>query len=358
MPAPALSSLSGDGFRFYRWEDRATGREIDVLSVTTIRTLCGQPINLVSWQLANLADAALGTMKRVVVGPRGGISEKRLVEEYPCEFAQRYDAAAGDQKEIDALRQWLRAQADAPRNIAAVRGTIVHEAIELGVEWRDIDERYVLDAFTRLSNRDKKSMAERGLDPEDVAFVRHANRHYWHMRENVPFIILAREVQVFNLEAGYAGTFDALTWFLGTFDDDGVFTPLDIDRSQLPRARDVTLEDVKRIGGTLVLVDWKTSADVHTDQVVQAVAYLSAEFVAAGPGLRDHRLTELLRAASIGGLAHIRPDGWGLYVFKWEPEIARAFLGSVALARFLAKYRDPKALFFSTFKGQSEEDDD
>ena len=110
---PKDATLSGDGFRFYRWTDAATDEPTDVLSVTSIRKLCGEPYTLVNWQLANLADAALGTMKRVVVGPRGGISEKRLIQEYPCEFAQLYDAASvGElgtpaQSKIDELRRWL-----------------------------------------------------------------------------------------------------------------------------------------------------------------------------------------------------------------------------------------------------------
>ena len=346
MSSPQNASLNGDGFRFYRWTDAVTGEETDVLSVTSIRKLCGEPINLVNWQMANLADAALGTMERTVIGPRGGVKKVRRIWEYPSTFAQMYDAAQGDQGKIDDLRRWLRESADEPRNIAAVRGTIVHEAIEKNVEWDKIERPYVEAAFANLSARDKKK-AKKGVQDEDVNFVRNAVRQYWAMREAVPFIIIAREVQVFNLTAGYAGSFDALVWLL----------PDDLDRSALPKARDITVETIRQFGGKLVLVDWKTSTDVHTDQVVQAHAYLSAEFVGTD-GVVDRRLTDLLNAAMTGALVHIRPDKWGFHMFDWEPEVVRAFLGSVAFARFLAKYRKPDALFTAEYKGSSEETDE
>lgn len=343
---PQNASLNGDGFRFYRWTDAVTGEVTDVLSVTSIRKLCGEPFNLVQWQLANIADAALGTMKRTVIGPRGGVKEKRIIQEYPCDFARMYDEAAGDQGKIDDLRRWLRESADEPRNIAAVRGTIVHEAIERNVQWDLIERPYIEAAFAGLSARDQKKV-KKGVQEEDLNFVRNAVRQYWDMRATVPFIIIARELQVFNLTAGYAGSFDALVWLL----------PDGIDRAALPKARDITVETIKQYGGELVLVDWKTSTDVHTDQVVQAHAYLSAEFVGTD-GVIDRRMTDLLKSARRGALAHIRPDKWGFYLFDWEPEVVRAFLGSVAFARFLAKYRDPKELFTDEYVGNSMETDD
>lgn len=346
---PKNASLSGDGFRFYRWTDAVTGEETDVLSVTSIRKLCGEPYNLVAWQLANLADAALGTMKRTIIGPRGGVKEKRIIEEYPSEFVRRYLDADAQQGEIDSLRKWLREQADEPRNIAAIRGTITHEAIEKNVQWDRIERPYVEAAFQNLSHRDKQR-AKKGVQDEDVYFVRNAMRQYEDMRLTVPFIILAREVQVFNLTAGYAGSFDALIWLQGEFDADGNFVPL--DKPYPGKANDVTLDTIKQWGGMLILADWKTSADVHTDQVVQTIAYLSAEFVGSD-GVIDRRLTDLLLRADLGALVHIRPNGWGFHLFDWTTEITRAFLGSVAFARFLAKYPKPQAVFKYEVTGEA-----
>ncbi len=345
MSDPRNAALNGNGFRFYRWTDAATGEETDVLSVTSIRKLCGEPFNLVQWQLANIADAALGTMKRRVIGPRGGVKDVRQVWQYPSEFVIKYDETEGQQSKVDDLRRWLREQADEPRNIAAIRGTIVHEAIEKNVRWDMIERPYVEAAFANLSARDQKK-AKKGIQDEDVDFVANAVRQYWDMRETVPFVIIARELQVFNLTAGYAGSFDALVWLL----------PEGIDRTNLPAARDITHELISRLGGKLVLVDWKTSNDIHTDQVVQAHAYLSAEFVGSD-GIKDQRLTDLLHAATTGALVHIRPDRWGFHMFEWQPEVVRAFLGSVAFARFLAKYPNPQELFNAEYSGSNAEDE-
>lgn len=355
MGDPKNATIGGDGFRFYRWVDPETGDETDLLSVTSIRKLCGEPFTLVNWQLANLADAALGTMKRTIIGPRGGVSEKRLVEEFPSEFASKYDATKGEQAKVDELRKWLREQADEPRNIAAIRGSITHEAIEKNVKYDRIERPYVEAAFERLSERDRKR-AKKGVQDQDVAFVRNSMRQYWHMRAKVPFVILAQEVQVFNLTIGYGGSFDALVWFLGTFDEEGEFTPLlDVETIDIPKMP--TLDDIKRIGGTIALLDWKTSKDVYTDQVVQAHAYMSAEFCGAD-GVVDHRLTDILQAAMFGGLVHIRPNGWGVHLFPYMEHVAYAFLGSVAFARFLATYPRPQPLFKSNLKGEAPEESD
>jgi len=366
----SLDQNNGGEFRFYTYDPEDGTEPVDLLSVTSIRNLCGEGYQLVAWKLANLADAALGTMKRTVIGPRGGVSEKRQVWEYPCQFAQMYDAAVDDegdasQAKVDELRKWLRGQADEPRNVAAVRGTMVHEAIEKNVEWDRIERPYVEDAFLNLSSRDRKAV-KRAVSDEDVYFVRNAVRHYWAMRAEMPMSIIAREVRVVNLEVGYAGTFDALVWLHGTLEGDQ-FAPL-TDTQQVrirefvQRNRDrVTLADVGRLGGTLVLLDWKTSKGVHTDQTVQAHAYLAAEFAVVN-GVKDKRVTELLNAAQWGGLVHIRPSGWALHLFPYADEVVRAFLGSVAFARFLARYPKPEAIFTHTFKGisneQEEEGDD
>jgi hypothetical protein len=342
---PQDASLNGDGFRFYRWE--APGEEpVDVLSVTSIRTLCGESFQLVNWQLANLADAALGTMKRTVIGPRGGVKDVRQVWQYPSEFVAKYDETQGQQAKVDDLRKWLREQADSPRNIAAVRGTIVHEAIEKNVQWDRVERAYVESALAGLSKRDRDKM-KNGISDEDVFFVRNALRQYWAMRREVPFVIIAREPQVFNLTAGYAGSADALVWFLpeGVSEDD-IWAP-----------RSITLDHISKIGGEIALIDWKTSADVHTDHVVQAHAYMGAEFVGSN-GVIDQRLTDILVASQTGGLVHIRPNTWGIHLFDFQQEVMRGFLGACAFARLLAKYPKPQALFTREYSGQSAEEDE
>jgi hypothetical protein len=279
------------------------------------------------------------------------------VWEYPSEFARKYEDTTGEQGPIDLLRKWLRERADEPRNIAAIRGTLVHEAIEKNIAWDRIERPYVEAAFLGLSQRDQKKV--KGVSDEDVFFVRNAVRHYWDMRKQVPMVVLAREVRVVNLTAGYAGTFDALAWLLGHFSADGTFIPLPpaYQKAALAlRADTVTIADIEQFGGTIVLLDWKTATGIHTDYVVQLHAYLAAEF-AVIDGKRDERITALLIAAQEGGLVHIRPNGWGLYMFPFAAETVRAFLGSVAFARFIAKYPDPAPIFSAVVKGESTEED-
>lgn len=335
--------MNGGEFRFYRYDPEDGSEPVDLLSVTSIRSLCGEPYNLVNWKLANIVDAVLGTMKRTVVGPRGGVKDVRQVWEYPSEFSRMYDESKGQQGPIDALRKWLRDRADEPRNIAAIRGTLVHDAIEKNVQWDRIDRNYIEAMLANMSKRDRDKMPKVG--DEDVFFVRNAVRQYWDMRRQVPMVILAREVRVVNLTAGYAGTFDALVWLLPEGESPNDFI-----------ADKVTQEDIDRIGGRIVLLDWKTAAGIHTDYVVQLHAYLAAEF-AITDGKRNERITDMLVAAQEGGLVHIRPNGWGMHLFPFAAETVRAFLGSVAFARFIAKYPDPTPIFTEVVKGESREDD-
>ena len=120
------------------------------------------------------------------------------------------------------------------------------------------------------------------------------------------------------------GSFDALVWMV----------PDDWGSRPLPKGSEITLPWVKAEGGSvdqIVLLDWKTGKGVYTDQVVQAHAYLSAEFVGSD-GIVNRRLTDLLLAARRGGLVHIRPNAWAVHLFEYEEEIVRAFFGSVAFA--------------------------
>ena len=345
MADPKNASLSGNGFRFYRWSDPITGEETDVLSVTSIRKLAGEPYQLVNWQLANIADVAMGQMKRTVIGPRGGVSEKRVKDEFPGEFMRRLIETDGEQAKMDDVRRWLREQADAPRNIAAMRGSIVHQLIEKNTPWTKAERGIVEAEFARLSQRDRQR-AKQGVQDEDIRFIQHALRNYWYMRAEVPFTIIAREMQVFNLEAGYAGSLDTLAWFHDP----------DTDLNTVPRARDITAETVDRMGGYLAVMDWKTATDVHTDNILQVHGYMGSEFVGQD-GLKDERLTALLEQANMGGIVHIRPNKYAIHLFDFNPQAMRAFLGFCAGARFLAQYPKPEPLFVRTFQGAAPDGD-
>jgi hypothetical protein len=208
---------------------------------------------------------------------------------------------------------------------------------------------------------DERRKVKPEVTDDDIRFVLNAMRQYWDMRTKVPFVIIAQEPQVWNLTAGYAGSFDVLLWFLGDWqevrvganeDDEDVFeeqfVPIPgVDAAALQARADkhlLTLPDVLDVGGTLTLGDWKTSGGVYTDHVVQTTAYLSSDFVGTD-GVIDFRLSDILEAAMRGCVISIRPDHAGCYFFDYRQDITRAFLGSVAFARFMALNKTPDAIF-------------
>lgn len=357
MAGPQDASISADGFRFYRWDD-GDNDPTDVLSVTSIRKLCGEPFTLVNWQLANVIDVAMGTQKRPAIGKKGQVLKGKFTNvptQWPSEFVQRYlDASVmrddlddddgvmttwADKEKLETLRKWLRAQADEPRNMAARRGTIVHAAIEYNIKTDQVERDWVESEFANLSKRDRDRATE-GVTFEDIDFIRDSVRWYWDMRDKVPFVIIAREPQVWNLTAGYAGSADALVWVLPK-----------VHPQSLPKPDQITQALIEEVGGYTVLLDWKTSKGVYTDHVVQVHAYLGAEFVGSN-GVKDERLTEILRATMKGGLVHIRPEGWDISYVDFREDVMYAFLGSCAFARFLGRFPEPQALFTSTINSK------
>ena len=111
------------------------------------------------------------------------------------------------------------------------------------------------------------------------------------------------------------------------------------------------MEDIEGVGGEVVLGDWKTSKDVHTDHVIQVTAYMSAEFIATD-GVIDERLTAIIRAAHKAALVNVRPNGWGIHEIAFRDDVLLAFLGSVQLARLLVTYQQPDKLFTISWKSE------
>jgi len=345
---PQNARVNGEGLRSYTWKDAATGETHELLSVTTIRKLCGEQYPLVNWQLNNLMDTVMGTVKRPAIGKRGGPLKGKYVylpEEYPSEFVERYTASDGKSAPLTELRKWAREQADQPRNIAAMRGTIVHAAIEKNVQSSRIERPWVEAEFENLSAKDK-ARAKEGVTDPDVLFVRQAVANYWDLRASVPFVIVSREPQVFNLSMGYGGSADLILWFL----------PEGHDGRDLPKAHQLTYKLIESIGGYLAVGDNKTSQGIYTDQVVQVHAYGAGEFIGQD-GVVNHRLTDILQATKRGVLLHIRPDKWAVHTFDFSEPVYRAFAGSLAFARFLFEYPRAERLFIQNYTGSAPEEE-
>jgi len=345
--SPRNASLDGAGFRFYEWAE--PGQEpVRVLSVTSIRRLAGVSHYLVEWQLGNLTRLAMGIRKQTRIGPRGGVKEVYVADgPFPGEFVRRMLDTQGEEQALDEVRKWLRSTADEPRDVAAVRGSVVHKLIELNVALDRLDDDQVIRARFEDEWRGERRKVKPAITDDDIHFVYNSMRQYWDMRRRLPFVILAQEPQVWNLTAGYAGSADVLLWFLPEGEDVRYW------QGQASKGL-VTAEVVERVGGTVALGDWKTSKGVYTDHVVQMHAYLAAEFVGSD-GKRDHRLTALLEGMMEAALFHIRPDGWEVDFVDFRQDVLRGFLGSVAFARLLATYPSPHELFTRSLEGRSDE---
>jgi hypothetical protein len=360
MSGPQDAVTDANGFRIYKWvpapesipwlrEHNLPTDPINVMSVTSIRRACGEGFALVNWQIANVLDVATGMEKAVVVGPRGGVSEKRISTDWPPPFIAQLMATNGDEAALMKLRAKWRTQADQPRDRAAVRGTIVHSFIEHNVTEDRIDEDFVTNARDGLDARDRQKMGV--VTPQDVKFINRCVWQYWYMRRVRPFVILAREPQVWNLSIGYSGSADALFWFLpvGTPESEVV------EWQRRADAGEITMEMIESTGGDVVLGDWKTSKDVHTDHVLQVTAYMSAEYIAS-KGVIDERLTEMIRDVRRAAIVNIRPNGTGIYFLNWREDALLGFIGSVQMARFLVTFPDPQPLFTESWHGNAAEE--
>lgn len=353
---PKNASINGDGFRMYQWpggdtplhEKYNATEPTDVLSVTSIRTLVGEPFQLVNWKISNVVNLSMGVRKQTRIGPKGGVSSVYVKDgPFPGEFTTRMMETRGQQEKLADVRGWLREGADEPRDVAAVRGSVVHKMIEVNAAGLEMEEPGVRARFDQQWKQEKRKVKPTVTD-EDVFFVTNAMKQYRDMRVNVPFVILAQEPQVWNLSAGYAGSADVLMWFLpeGTDDDERREWQMQAD------ARVVTLDHVRAFGGRLALGDWKTSPTVYTNHVVQGTAYAIAEFVGTD-GMIDERLTQLLNACLHGMIIKIRPDAWEVDFFDVRADVVAAFLGSVRFARFLALNKTPVELFTNSLSGQA-----
>lgn len=295
MPENARSDERG--FRMYDWPGGSSDlhrlygatEPATVISVTAARSVVGIAYQLQTWQINNVVNLATG-QRRAEWRDYSKSKRGRLVKGYkkdgpfPGEFVGRMLATEGDEDKLNAVREWLKATADEPRDVAAVRGSVVHKLIEMRVPMSAISEDIIRWYFDQQWEQEKRKVLPTVTD-EDVDFVGNALANYWDMREAVPFVIIAQEPQVWNLRAGYAGSADVLVWFL---------PPSQASKQahwqeQATRGL-LTLETIQGVGGTIALGDWKTSPDVYcveasTPVLTDDLRWVPAHTLKPGDGL-------------------------------------------------------------------------
>lgn len=359
---PENATLNEHGFRMYDWPggDSDLHREFHadkpatVISVTAARSVIGIPFQLQLWQINNVVNLATGQRRaewRDYSKSKRGRAVKGYKKDgpFPGEFVTRMLATEGDEDKLRAERAWLKTTADEPRDIAAVRGSVVHKLIEIRAPMKSLSEDVIRWYLDEQWVAEKRKVLPTVTD-EDIDFVGNGMMNYWDMRREHPFVILAQEPQVWNLRVGYAGSADVLLWFL---------PPSEAGREKHWQDRSnkglVTVETIEEVGGALGLGDWKTSPEVYTGHVVQGTAYLSGDFIGRN-GQIDERLTRLLRATMRGLIIKIRPDGWEVDRFRWREDVVKAFYGEIAFARFLLQNESPTELFDETSSGFATQD--
>jgi hypothetical protein len=319
-----------------------------VISVTAARSVVGIPFQLQAWQINNVVNLATG-QRRAEWRDYSKSTRGRLVKGYkkdstgwPGEFVDRMIATFGDEEKLRDVRSWLKQTADEPRDIAAVRGSVVHKLIEMRTPLKSLSEDVIRWYMDQQWEQEKRKVLPTVTD-EDVDFVGDCVANYWDMRANVPFVIIAQEPQVWNLKVGYAGSADVMLWVLPPGQDPALW-------QETANRGHVTVETIAEVGGTLGLGDWKTSPEVYTGHVVQGTAYMAGQFIGRNGDI-DDRLSRLLLATMEGLIIKIRPDGWEVDTFPYSDEVALPFFGEVALARFLLTYEKPTELFSTSRQG-------
>jgi hypothetical protein len=270
------------GLRLYTWR----GREYP--SVTSVRRMAGVPHGLVSWLVARVIDRAVldvGTLNEMLTRerrPRERVLESNRVAE---------------------ARKWLRAASTEERDTAAALGTAVHDAAAAGMT-----PATVPDVVTFVKDGRVVTV--------DGAEVRPRLAWYLDWLRLSGATILAAEVQVWNLTAGYAGSLDLLCRFPS---------------------------------GATHLVDLKTGTSVYAEHLLQVMAYANAEFVGRDDEV-DEAATALLRSVDGVAILHLGDEGWAYHVLDATSEAWDAFRGLLTFATWMAAHPDAASITRATRK--------
>jgi hypothetical protein len=239
------------GLRHYIWK----GRRLP--SASSLRKMAGLSFGLHQWAISRVIDRAI---------------EQRDILNMMMDRPKRPRERVRDKNVRLETARWLRSASTEERDAAAELGTAVHEAALQG------DGATVVDPTIRDYLRQYEAwLSDSGVE------------------------VIAVEKQVFNLDIGYAGTFDMLVRFRN---------------------------------GDVYVVDIKTSSGTYVDHALQLIGYAMAEFVGEDDVVDEH-LSALLRSATGMALLHLRPDGWTFQRIDVTPALFTAFRGLLAFASFM-----------------------
>ena len=275
---------AGSGLRYYTWQGRT------LPSVTSVRNMAGQPHALVSWKIAKVCDRAVDELDTLTAM----MTRARRPRERALEKNRRKEA-----------RAWLRAAHEEERDRAASRGTAVHQAAEAGIAPEDVTDY-----------EDPDSGAIIAADE-----IRPKLRQYLAWLEQSGAEVLLKERQVWNLELGYAGSFDLLCRFPN---------------------------------GELWIVDLKTGSHTYSDHVLQQIAYLMAEFIGQDDTV-DETATALLHQVAGVAILHLRDDGWEFIRPVIDAEAWAAFRGLLAFATWTAAHATEGSFTVASKSGHESE---
>lgn len=239
------------GLRHYTWK----GKKYP--SASSLRKMAGLSFMLHNWAISKVVNRA--------------VEQRDILNQMMDRPARKRERVRDKNVRLETSR-WLRSAATEERDAAAELGTAVHTAALMGADVGDVD-------------------------PETAAYL----RQYKAWLDDSGAEVIAVEKQVFNLDIGYAGTFDLLVRFRN---------------------------------GDVYVIDIKTSSGTYVDHALQLVGYALAEFVGEDDVV-DERLTTLLLGATGMALLHLRPDGWTFQRIEVTPSLFTAFRGLLTFATFM-----------------------
>lgn len=239
------------GLRYYTWK----GKRLP--SASSLRKMAGLSFQLHNWAISKVVARA--------------VEQRDILNQMMDRPARKRERVRDKNVRLETSR-WLRSAATEERDAAAELGNLVHAAALMGAVAEDVDE----DTAQYL-------------------------RQYQSFLDDSKVEVIAVEKQVFNLDLGYAGTFDLLARFPN---------------------------------GDVYVIDIKTSSGTYVDHALQLVGYAMAEFVGEDDVV-DERLTPLLLGATGMALLHLRPDGWTFQRIEITPALFTAFRGLLTFATFM-----------------------